>query len=118
MKVHHGVTRIVFVFNRYVIKIPNFTYSHYHFLQGCVANWSDRRFCRLFKSCEGAFIDSVVPSYFCTWFGLIQIQAKCEPMERDLTEEEEKKLNFVCDDIHKENFGWYQGRLVCLDYGQ
>lgn len=111
-----GTTRIVFVFKNFVIKIPNFTHCHQHFLQGCYANWSERQFCKSFKGVEN-IIWRVAPSYWCSWFGLFQIQAKCEPKLEHLTKEEvEEFKDLHGGDYKKENFGWYKGRLVCLDY--
>ena len=113
-----GVTRIVFIFDKFVIKIPNFTCQHSHFLQGCYANWSERKYCKMFKGVDNnLWYDLVAPSYWCSWFGLIQIQAKCEPNLKDLTHSEIVKFESVAShDIKKENFGYYKGRLVCLDY--
>lgn len=114
-----GVTRIVFIFNNIVVKIPNFLYQHSHFLQGCYANWSEREYYKRHSKAdyENNMVEYVVPSYFCSWFGLLQIQARCEPKLENLTEEEEKFYEPLCGtDCKKENFGWYKGRLVCLDY--
>ena len=111
-----GVTRIVLVFDKFVVKIPNFLTQHNHFLLGCYANWSERKYCRMFKNMP-KYYDLVSPSYFCSWFGLIQIQARCEELDRDLTKQEIKKFKSVCNyDIKKENFGYYNNKLVCLDY--
>lgn len=112
MKISQGVTRIVFIFNRFVIKIPNFLCQHSHFLQGCYANWSERQYCK-----NSLDITMISYSYFCSWFGLFQIQAKCEPKLEDLTEVEIIKYDHLhAGDYKKENFGWYKGKLVCLDY--
>lgn len=113
-----GVTRIVFIFRHFVIKIPNFNHCHQHFLQGCYANWSERVYCKRMKGVEGnKFYNKVAPSFWCSWFGLIQIQAKCTPVLRHLTDEEiEHFKDLHGGDYKKENFGWYKGRLVCLDY--
>lgn len=122
MKIRHGTTRIVLVFKRFVVKIPNFIFSHNNFLQGCVANWRERNFYKNFKGCYvgewGADLtDFVSPSYYCSIFGLFQIQAKCEPLLRDLTKFEEKTFKSVCGgDFKKENFGYHKGVLVCLDF--
>lgn len=114
-----GITRIVFIFNNFVIKIPNFRYCMSHFLQGCYANWSERDYYKrhIDVDYENNMVEYVAPSYFCSWFGLIQIQAKCEPMLEHLNDEQKKFYEPLCStDNKKENFGWYQGRLVCLDY--
>ncbi len=115
-----GITRIVFIFDKFVIKIPNFLHQHDHFLIGCVANWSERCVTKIFsKMDDKTLIWKVVPTLWCSWFGLIQVQAKCEPKLEDLTDEEiEFYRDFCGTDSKKENFGWYKGRLVCLDYGQ
>ena len=110
-----GVTRLVLIFKNFVVKVPNFTYSHNHFLQGCAANWQERYYYKKIAK----YVDNppVSPSYFCSWFGLIQIQAKCEPLNRYLTRKEEKYFKEICNgDIKKENFGYYKNELVCLDY--
>lgn len=114
-----GVTRIVLIFNTFVIKIPNFLYSHQHFLQGCYANWSERNYYKLHSkaSYENNMVEYVAPSFYCSCFGLIQIQAKCEPMRENLSEEQKLFFQPLCSsDNKKENFGWYKNRLVCLDY--
>ena len=110
-----GCTRIVILIGDYVIKIPNFTVHHLHFLQGCYANWSERNFCKSFKS--GTFMgDKVARSYFCSVFGLIQIQQRVTERETDLTDWEISWFSELTTDIKKENFGYRKGILVCLDY--
>ncbi len=114
-----GTTRIVFLTKKYAIKIPNFKYCHQYFLQGCYANWSERNYYKIHSKAnyENNMSEWVVPSYWCSWFGLIQIQAKCKPMLRDLTKKEKDFYHPLCGtDNKKENFGWYKERLVCLDY--
>lgn len=61
--------------------------------------------------------DWVAPSYFCSWFGLMQVQARCKPCSKDLNDKEKKFYYPLCGtDAKKENFGYYKGNLVCLDY--
>lgn len=121
MKINtRGISRIVFIFKYYVIKIPNYRFGMLHFLQGCYANWSERHFCKSFKNEDNVYENLykyVAPSYFCSWFGLLQIQAKCKPLLRDLTNEEKIIYKPLCGKDNKsENFGWYKEKLVCLDY--
>ena len=114
-----GITRIVFIFKHFVIKIPNFLYYHQHFLQGCYGNWSERNYYKshIKATYKNNMVNYVAPSYFCSWFGLIQIQAKCEPMLENLTLEQQIFYEPLCStDNKKQNFGWYKGKLVCLDY--
>jgi len=115
MIIKRGVTRIVMVFNHIVIKIPNGLYSHLNFLNGCYANYSERQFCKSFKQHE--LFQKVAPSIFCTYFGLIQVQKRCEPLIRELTDDELNTFNEVRGGESKsENFGIYRGVVVCLDY--
>lgn len=117
--IEQGISRIVFLVGNYAIKIPNFHYSHSHWLQGCYANWSERNYYKVFSKAdyEENMVEHVAPSLFCSWFGLVQIQARCEPMEEDLTDEQKEFYYPLCArDCKKQNFGWYKGKLVCLDY--
>lgn len=113
-----GITRIVFLFGNFVIKIPNFTVHHRHFLQGCYANWSERTTYKYWKKYNYKELYQLVcPSYFCSWFGLIQIQKRIRVLDRELTKDEVYMFRGIAgQDIKKENFGYYHGRIVCLDY--
>lgn len=114
-----GVTRIVFLCKNLVIKIPNYQYSMTNFLKGCNANWSERIYYKTFKNAvfKDNMVDFVSPSYFCAWFGLFQIQKRCEPMWRDLTDKEKAFFEPLCGtDNKKENFGILNGKIVCIDY--
>ena len=125
MELKTGSSRKVFLIGKYAIKIPNF-YSHKTFLNGCRDNWSERVFYRDFKGVyvkniqgivgEVDLTDLVAPSLFCSWFGFIQIQKRINPLDRQLTEEEKQKYQGVCTDLHKGNFGTFEGKLLCLDY--
>lgn len=111
-----GVTRLVFRVGNYVVKIPNFTYNHLNFLNGCYSNWSERSYYKMFKN-NLEYLNKVAPSRFCTWFGLIQIQDYCRPLERNLSSLE---LDYFKDvrggESKPENFGIYKNKIVCLDY--
>lgn len=116
-----GVTRVVFELGRYVIKIPRIDNNHLNFLQGCLANWRERNYCKMFKDLP-EFYNKVAPSFFCSWFGLFQIQGRCEtrppePTLKDL----ENKLELLSSsnnwDKKVENIGYYKDHWVWLDYG-
>lgn len=121
MNIQEGVTRIVFAVGRYVVKIPNFKVQYNHFLLGCTANWTERMMWKRYRDC--AFMphkDLVVPSSFCLWFGLIQVQHRAKVRSNDdhLSVEECELFKKVTTDIKASNFGTYKGRMVCIDYGQ
>lgn len=115
MKIKKGTTRIVFVFKNIVIKIPNYTYSHLHFLNGCYANYSERNYCIMFKDMP-EFYNKVAPTIYSSIFGLFSIQRKVEVLNRELTEEEAEYFKNQSTDNKGINFGIYNGRLVCIDY--
>lgn len=112
-----GTTRIVFIlFEKWVIKIPNFTYSHLHFLNGCYANYSERDYCKKFKNLP-EFYCKVAPSLFCSWFGLIQIQMYCKPLIYAISDYDLERLSDVRGrETKTQNFGLYKNKIVCLDY--
>lgn len=112
-----GVTRLVFVFKSIVIKIPRLNFGHTNFLYGCLSNWKERQFYKKFKDVPG-FGELIVPTVWCSWFGLIQIQRRAYVLDRNLTQEEIEKFNKVCTDSQGANFGIYNGNLVCIDYGE
>jgi hypothetical protein len=117
MKTSKGVTRLVLLVGKYAIKFPNFTYSHLHFLNGCYDNWSERQYCKTYKKCKDIdFIQKVSLTLFCFWFGLLSIQKRVEVLTRDLTEIEKEYFKEQSTDTHRQNFGYLNGVLVCVDY--
>lgn len=110
-----GATRTVFLIGKYAIKTPTLCYGHDHFLNGCYGNWLERKYFKSWMTYKSNV--KVAPSLFCSWFGLIQIQIRCEPMIENLTYEQIDFFKPLCgSDFKKENFGWYKEELVCLDY--
>lgn len=112
-----GCCRVVVLVGNYAIKIPTF-FNMKLFLYGCYCNWSERNFCKMFKGVdENVFYNLVAPSLFCSWFGLIQIQKRCVELDRHLTRKEKYKFKDTCGgDYKKENFGYYNNKIVCVDY--
>lgn len=114
MQICRGITRIVFLTKNYAIKIPTFK-NHLHFLQGCLSNYKERHYNKIFKNMP-EFLDLVAPSLFCSIFGLIQIQKRCKPFLSEIDENIlERFKNF--DDIKPQNLGYFNDELVILDYG-
>ena len=115
-----GVTRLVFELGRYVIKIPRIDNGHLNFLQGCLANWKERSYCRMFRNMP-EFINLVAPSLFCTWFGLFQIQKRCYVYsKKNCKNQIEEVISIGIKkgwDFKKENLGILNDRWVWLDYG-
>ena len=114
----NGVTRLVFVFKTFVVKIPNFTCEHHHFLTGCQANWSERKQWKQWRNFKSDRTNRLCPTLFCSWFGLVQIQARATILSNDqyLTSEQRIEFKDITNDIKPANFGYYKNRLVCVDY--
>jgi len=110
-----GITRTVFVFKNFVIKIPNTRYRHRYFIEGCLANWTERQASKNLKHFPDSY-KIIAPTYFCSWFGLIQIQKRAIQLDRELTEEEKEIFSDLTKDIKSDNVGWINDKLVCFDY--
>lgn len=121
MKTAWGCTRFVIVTKRWAIKIPNFKYGWKAVLQGLLANLQERRFYR-----TGFGVPKICPVLFSDPLGLVVIMPACEVLDRSLTDDElegffgvpwgDTTLNVPVED-KPENFGWYDGRIVAIDYG-
>lgn len=114
--IKYGITRIVILVGNYAIKIPNFTYSHQHFLNGCIANWSERVYTKMYKNADCDFYSKIAPTIFCIWFGLISIQKRVILLDRSLTEAECIYFKDQTSDIKGTNFGYLNEKIVCIDY--
>ena len=109
-----GTNRIVFLIWKYAIKIPNIKNGHLLFLYGCYSNYSERNFCKKFK-CVPEFYNKVSPSLFCSWFGLIEIQCRCTPINY-ISEMDLNRLSNVNGESKPNNYGIFKGKIVCVDY--
>lgn len=119
MNMKRGITRLVFFVGKYAIKIPNVNNGMCNFLEGCLSNWKERKYYKQFINADynGNMVEYAAPSLFCSWFGFIQLQKRCYPLLRDLTSDEKEFFKPLCGtDNKKENFGFLNGKLVCLDY--
>jgi hypothetical protein len=115
-----GATRIVILTENYAFKIPNFLDGYRLFLHGLLANLQEVKW--------SAFISKTSYYELCPvlWsipFGLLVVMPRVDLM----TEEEFEKFDAekFCDKPaysipveHKPNsFGWLDGRIVAIDYG-
>lgn len=117
-----GCTRIVFIFKKIVIKIPNFTVQWDHFLKGLLANmnegdtweWNSGQY-------EKGYSHLLCPVVWRSWGGWVLVMRRAVP----LTIEDWEKLDDFTEwkehfpgDLTISNFGYYEGRVVKIDYGQ
>lgn len=112
IKIKQGVSRTAILLPWLVIKIPSF-FNHRCFLNGCVANWKERWFYKAFQT-HDEYSKLVVPSLFCSYFGLIQLQKRAKQVDYVPEEMKEPFKNF--GDLKTENFGLYKNQLVLVDY--
>lgn len=122
----NGVTRLVFVFNRFVIKVPNFTNKWFHFLMGLTSNINENQ---TWKYNSGKYESGkshlLCPVIWCSWGGWILIMKRARlisesywhtlSMEKDFKEH----LEFFPGDDTMSNYGILDDRqIVKIDYGQ
>ncbi|EBY9763854.1 hypothetical protein D5W64_12145 [Salmonella enterica subsp. enterica serovar Saintpaul] len=120
-----GATRLVILTKRYAIKLPSF-YSFEHFLLGLLANITEHKWRVIAENPDS----HLCPSILGTRTGLFIVMRRCEPVNhRGLYFVELERLRvlspsvtkiapeFYLSDAKPENFGYYKGRFVKLDYG-
>lgn len=133
-----GITRIVFEFKTFVIKIPNFSYSWRHFLTGIIANISENIAWKNADKCDIFLVtnyfgnyekrsDLLCPVKWCSWGGWFLIMEKAD-MERHENEvrslpDDSSKFSYsnwinsaLAGDDKADNYGYYKNRLVKIDY--
>jgi hypothetical protein len=116
MRVARGATRLVILTQNYALKVPSIE-SWELFLCGLLSNMSEKiwsgfapQLCPVLWSIPGGFLN-VMPR--------VDTLSRC--LKEDIYEEhfgnkEDYTLEFVENKPH--HFGYYQGRLVAVDYGQ
>lgn len=128
-KVRIGATRIVILTRRDAIKIPRFTATGRQdvsrwcrFLQGLLSNLQERRWWGY-----GFHREFLCPVRFADPLGLIVVMPRCEEVSDEIVEEAlvgfprysdtENGEYAIPIDPSSENFGLFQERVECLDYG-
>lgn len=123
MKYAEGVTRKVFIFSKFVVKIPNFKELRL-FLSGILANLQEKQW-------SGIHPD-LARVLFCSWFGLVLVMEKAEVCAERMGEDEswgpfiemleerykdDEFKEFILSDGKPYNWGYIGNRLVKIDYG-
>lgn len=112
-----GCTREVLLVGRWAIKIPQFRYEYRHFLQGLLANMQERHWWRNFPQPELCPVLWGIPG------GWLIVMRRADPMTRQQLDEIDLKA--WCDkgdwkvpaEPKMDSFGWIDGKLVAVDYG-
>lgn len=117
--INKGSTRIVFIFKKFVIKIPSL-YSWENFLNGLLANIQERKFATLGR-------EDLAPIYLSSRLGLFVVMKRA----RKITEYSEDELwnilnktysgsdiyDFMLSDYKITNYGMINNKIVKIDYG-
>lgn len=113
-----GATRVVFVFDRFVVKVPNF-FEWRLFLWGLLSNMQERLW-------SGKHPD-LARVLWADPLGLVVVMEKAEiiPYERRTELRQLLKQRYKDDDLRPfllsdckyTNWGYVKGRLVKIDYG-
>jgi hypothetical protein len=114
-----GVTRFVILTRRYAIKIPRFwwhnTFRWDMFLHGLLGNMQEAEFGK-------TGWPELCPVLWSVPGGWLIVMPRCEPLERELTGAEYEALVDRTDyrvpaENKQDSWGYLNGRLVALDYG-
>lgn len=114
-----GATRIVFIFKKFVIKIPNVR-EYKLFLYGILSNLQEKTFSKMKR-------EDLAHVYFCSPFGLFLIMQRAE-VTSDMNErrfirmiykkyKDDDLRCFMIADCKPDNWGYINGNLVKVDYG-
>ncbi len=131
-----GITRIVFVFKTFVIKIPNFRYSFQHFLKGLIGNINESQTWK-YNRHRPEILEMICPVLWCSWGGWVLIMKRADvdgyiewikslpplPEGTDLIEHNKmfysKWINAgLGGDDKADNYGFLKGNVVKIDYAQ
>lgn len=120
MRIARGATRTVFVFSKYVVKVPRLKNRKSFFAalyQGLLSNLQERYWSKF-------NYPQLCPIVFSDIFGLFIVMPYCEPIDEVLSDPEFQKFIKINDSWGTvpaenvlENFGLLNGRLVIIDYG-
>lgn len=119
-RVTSGISRTVFLVGRYAVKVPCGRYGYEKWLRGLLANRQEREWSR-------AKYPELCPVLFADPLGLVVIMPRCEILTRELTGleyhaffgpiNEATRSYRVPTENKPDSFGYLNGRLVAVDYG-
>lgn len=113
MKIVQGETRLVFVFNKFVVKVPNFLKGYRQFLYGIISNQQEAEYSGTSKY--------LLPVKFASWGYLFIIMPRAEiltkPPDLKIFQKITFSLNYPHVDYKAESFGIYKNNLYIIDYG-
>ena len=121
MEVKRGSTRLVFIFNKIVIKIPN-NQEYRLFLNGILSNLREKTFSTMNRN-------DLAKVKFCDKLGLFLIMEKAQELDIDNMDwlkfeeylikiyKDDNLKDFMLSDSKPSNWGYINNNLVKIDYG-
>lgn len=115
-----GATRRVFVFKNFVVKVPNIQ-EYRLFLHGILANIQENTFSKIGRS-------DLAKVKFCSKFGFILIMERANIISNEVDAsdffdminqkyKDDYMKDFMISDLKSSNWGYVNGQLVKIDYG-
>jgi len=113
MKINQqGITRLVFITDKYAIKVPRITRGWSMLIQGIFSNLSEANCWKMNSDPYNPGCEHLCPVLF-SFMGFILVM----PYVSICVNQEELPAEIdPGEDRHHRNYGWYQGRIVCVDY--
>lgn len=133
-----GVTRWVFLTQKYAIKLPRPDYGWRLFVEGIRANLNEQEFYNIAKIPDNQLskaLPHICPILWVSWGSWIIIMPRCEPLIIGLVKFETRTgdirhqllsnsarecflvMEKLVGDHKDDNYGIYNGKVVMLDYG-
>ena len=122
-----GATRLVLLMGKYAIKVPNVCDGWRLFLRGLLANMQEAQWSRGWEQGGLCQVRWAIPGGWLLVMPRVRVMTREEFEEWAWSEEagqtgyerwaEEHGLAKERMDLTPENFGWWEGNLVAIDYG-
>jgi len=112
MEIKYGSTRTVFLVGNFAIKVPSFVQWSL-FLQGLLANINETKFSKV------KIFNNLCPVVFSIPGGFLNVMPLCQPITMtDFKYHMVEIKNFGVEVEPKlDSFGWLEGKIVAVDYG-
>lgn len=110
MKISKGITRVVFIFDTFVVKLPRI-YKWTMFLQGLISNMNEKFWWKHTKD------PRLCPVLFTSIGGFFLIMKRATLIKDVDRTEMYVKFEGLPLDLNPSNFGTINGEIVLIDYG-
>ena len=112
--VEYGCSRAVLLIGRYAFKFPTMIYSWSNFLNGLLHNMEESAFSKM-------RIDYLCPVLYSLPGGFMNVMPRCKILTKDeynsLKIRKKFERSVMSIEEKPDSYGWYQGRVVAVDYG-